>query len=240
MLVFCLTVSFLGEDTDNATENRQTFIDISTFFESITSGSCRLSSLRSSQIDDVDIGDKLAFRLAGLFIDEPLLEDDSVDSVSAGGCGVHLCLPDRPIHVSDFKLPVNFLVAGNGHVRDTLNENACLLVLSDFEAFLRPLVGRHEQILHFLVVDLNHGHCDLALDFLVLVVLLQLRDSLEDFVAGSRYNSLVFAISNDRVTLSRTGLTVGEKARIVSFESIVQHFHPLLSERATMLEWCLI
>lgn len=224
MLVFGLTICFLGKDTDDTTENRQTLVNIGTFFEPITSGSSRFSSLRPSQVNDIDVGHKLALRLSRFLIDETLLEDDPVNGVGTGRRSIHLGLPDRPVHVSNVELVVDLLVAGDGNVGDAIDVNACLWMLSDFQTFLGSFVGHNEQILHLFIVDLDHGDRDLALNNLLFIGLLQMTDALEDVFAGSWHDSFVLAISNDRVTLSRAGLTVGEKARIVPFKGVIEHF----------------
>ena len=99
-------------------------------------------------------------------------------------------------------------------------------MLTHLKSLLRPVVSLDEQVLHPFVVNLEHGDGDLAFDALMGIGLEHL-DALEDFFAGTRHDSLVFAITNNGVALSRSGLSVGKQACIVTFESVVEHFHSL-------------
>ena len=55
LLLSGLALSFLCEDTNDTTENGQTLVDVGAFFQTITSCTGRLRTLRARQIDEVDI-----------------------------------------------------------------------------------------------------------------------------------------------------------------------------------------
>ena len=59
-------------------------------------------------------------------------------------------------------------------------------MFSDFESLFDPLVHGNKQILDLLVIDLEHGHVDLVLLLLVIV----LGNTVEDFFAGNRNDTL--------------------------------------------------
>ena len=74
-------------------------------------------------------------------------------------------------------------------------------MLTNLETLLGTLGCLCEQILYFLIVNLEHVYGDLALDSLGRIFL-HLGDTFEDLLAGSGYDTFVITITDDRITLS--------------------------------------
>lgn len=72
------------------------------------------------------------------------------------------------------------------------HENTIHFIFPYFQAILRPLIRRNEQVLDLLVVDLYHGAGDLVIDLVVFVTL----DSAEDFVASLRNDASVGSVTD--------------------------------------------
>jgi len=92
-------------------------------------------------------------------------------------------------------LSLNGLVAVNGHVTCVLDVDAEFGMLTHIQTFLRSRSRLLEQILYFLVVDLNHGNRYLAFYDLG-GVFFEVGDSLEDLFTGARHDALVLAIAH--------------------------------------------
>ena len=131
----------------------------------------------------------------------PLLEDDLVDGMGARGCCIHIRLSDRPVLISLLQLPVDSIVTVDGSVLDLLDVNALLWIFTDPQTAFRSIDCLREQVLHLLVVDLDHGNRHLALDALSCIVP-EFIDSPEDLFAGPRYDTFVFAVADNRIALS--------------------------------------
>jgi len=92
-------------------------------------------------------------------------------------------------------LSLNGLVAVNGHVTCVLDVDAEFGMLTHIQTFLGSRSRLLEQILYFLVVDLNHGNRYLAF-YDLCGVFFEVGDSLEDLFTGARHDALVLAIAH--------------------------------------------
>ena len=81
------------------------------------------------------------------------------------------------------------------------------LVLPYFEAILGTFACGYKQVLHFLVVDLQHGKSQLVLSLAFWAVLV---NALEDLLASERNDSAVGPVADHRVAFAGAGLPVGE------------------------------
>ena len=69
-------------------------------------------------------------------------------------------------------------------------------MLTHLEALLGTRIRLSEQVLNFLVVDLNHANRHLHLDSLG-CVLLDHSDTLKDLIARTRHNAFILAIADN-------------------------------------------
>jgi len=110
---------------------------------------------------------------------------------STGG-GVHLSGTDRFVLLPFLHFLVNGVIIVDWMLRETLHIHAELLMLSDLETTTGARLRVDQQVLHLLVVNLEHGDFNLE----PAVIICQLLDSGEDFIAGDGHNSNVLAITN--------------------------------------------
>lgn len=94
---------------------------------------------------------------------------------------------------------------------DTLHIHAYFFTLSDFEAVGWTFTSVHEQILYFLVVDLEHAERDLKLFLAFYFVPL---NSLEYFLASHGYDTTIGFIADHGVGLACTSLTIRKKTAV--------------------------
>ena len=64
-------------------------------------------------------------------------------------------------------------------------------MLSDFKSLSRPLSWVDEKILHFLIINFNHGYCNLV----ALIFVSVSSDSLEDLFASHRHYAFVSTVT---------------------------------------------
>jgi hypothetical protein len=81
-----------------------------------------------------------------------------------------------------------------------------------------------QQILHSLVVDLQHADLHLERTTSILVVV----DFFEDGIADDGDESLIGAVSDHGVRLPRAGLPVREEAAVVALPEWVHSYHALV------------
>ena len=74
-------------------------------------------------------------------------------------------------------------------------------MFTNLQALLWSIYSLREQILHFLVVDLDHGNGYLALDALSGVIMKDF-DSFEDLFAGARHDTFIFSVTDNGITFS--------------------------------------
>ena len=215
-----LAIGFLGQYTDNTSKNGKTLVDVSSFFEAITGGTCGFGTLWPRQVDEVDVGDEFTLRFARFFVFLYLLENNAIHCVCTTWRSIHGCLSNCSIFISYRQLSLNRLIAVHGHVTGVLDVDAKFGMLTHIQTFFRSLSWFHEQILYLLVVDFNHGNRYLAF-YDLWGVRLELGDSLEDLFAGPRHDALVLAITHHWVTLARSRLPIGEKTCIVAGKSVI-------------------
>jgi len=115
--------------------------------------------------------------------------------------GIHVGLADSSIFIAECQLAIDGLITINGDIARMLDINAKLWVLTNIQAFFRARVWLREQILHFLVIDLDHGDGDLHLNLLGSVGF-DRSDSLENLVTSSRHDALVLTIADHGVALT--------------------------------------
>ena len=73
-----------------------------------------------------------------------------------------------------------------------LTTESKLLVLSHFEATLRPILGQEHEVLHLLVIDLDDGEADLER----LRGTLEFGNAVEDFIASDGHDALVRTVTD--------------------------------------------
>ena len=143
-------------------------------------------------------------------------------------CGVHICRADCSVQRALVNLSFDFFIAAHRVKDGTLDVDALLRILSDFESLLRSLLNLLEEIVDLLVVDLNHGNLNGVLT--EWIILLAFLNSLENLLAGLRDDTLILAIADDRIALARSCLTIREQASIEPSEGVVQNFLTLTKQ----------
>jgi hypothetical protein len=94
--------------------------------------------------------------------------------------------------------------------------NTQCFVLSDLIPILQPFIYGNQQILHFFVVNLEHRNIDLILFIFILVG----RNPLKNFLARNGHDTLIGSITNHRVRLSGTCLTISEETTMIALPCI--------------------
>jgi hypothetical protein len=141
--------------------------------------------------------------------------------VSTGRSGIHVCGTDCSITGSFIGLSLNFLITAYRCFGKIFYVDTNFRGFSDFHTFLRSIFWRNQKILDSFVVNLKHRDSDLMLDCVIWFRFLQI-DTLEDFLTSSWHNTQVTRISCNRITLSRTSLTICKHTNVVSFKRIVK------------------
>jgi len=83
--------------------------------------------------------------------------------VRPGGLGIHLRARHRPVAIAYFHDFIDFVVSCNIAFSDVLQVDALLLVLPDGQVVFYWV----QQVLHSLVINLDHGHLDFEFNGLV-------------------------------------------------------------------------
>ena len=138
-----------------------------------------------------------------------LLEHYGKDRMGSRRRGVHLGGRDRPVVVTLVVLFLDLIVGTNGNLRQAFDEDSGHSPFAHLESSLGSAVGRREEILNVLVVNLQHAHRHLKLGDAIWLLRFRL-DSREDLLAGTRHNSRVCPIAHDRVAFSRASLPIRE------------------------------
>lgn len=97
------------------------------------------------------------------------------------------------------------------------HKNTIHFIFPYFQAILRPLIRRNEQVLNLLVVNLHHGAGDLVVDLVVFVAL----DPVKDFIASLRNDASIGSVTDHRVRLARACLSVSKKTGMVTVPSSI-------------------
>lgn len=114
---------------------------------------------------------------------------------------------------------------------ETLDVNAQSFVLTDLVALLRSLADGHQQILHFLVVDFQHGNAHFELFVFVFVI----GNPLEDLFTENWNNSFVSSGAQHCISFSSSILSVSQETAMIAFPSICQDFETHLLENVLLV-----
>lgn len=162
--------------------------------------------LRPSQVNDVDHGGKSSLFASHL---GDLGVVDCHDCMGTRTGGIHGSGSNGTIGVTHVNDTLNLLIVGAWLLLASLDEHLGL-GLTNLEG--RLLCSWHEEIENLLHIDLHHLHSDLKAD----IILLVLVNLLEDFHSCHGDDSLVVSISEDRVRLSSSSLSIGEERNVQS------------------------
>lgn len=147
--------------------------------------------------------------------------------MGSAGLLVHLRAADRAMLLAQFDHIFDFLKILDGYLLQVLHEKHLLLVFPDLQKILCSVVGRNQQILHSLVINLNHGASDLILNLLALVVaFVEFIYSLENFFTSHRNYPWVTLIPKHAVAFPRSRLSIGKQAGVKSLPCIFDHLLP--------------
>jgi hypothetical protein len=93
-------------------------------------------------------------------------------------------------------------------------------MLTDSKAFLGSLSHMDQEVLHLLVIDLEHRQVDFELLILVRV----LMNAIEDLLATDRHDALVRSVADHGVGFAGPSLPVRKQAAMVAQPCIVEDF----------------
>ena len=171
---FRFSARFLCQGRDHDAENRQRLVDRAAFLEPVSGCAGLGGFLAAGQVDEVDDGDLVG---GPSVLQDLLHEVDGDDSVGSRAMRVHFCGADRPVSAPLVHLGRDLFVGPDSVVREALHVHAQRLALAHFEAALHPVARVDQQVLYFLVVDLDHADRDLERDVRVRAA----RDAVEYF-----------------------------------------------------------
>lgn len=144
---------------------------------------------------------------------------------------VHLSSCYRAIPSSFFHLLLNALISIYEMFTHPLNIYPQSFMLSNFMSFRWSFCDRYEQILNFLVVNLHHWD----LNFILFIRLSIISNTGKNLLATNRYNSFVTAISNHRIRLSWSCLSISKEATVIALPSIIQDLYAYLFEYLSLI-----
>ena len=93
-------------------------------------------------------------------------------------------------------------------------------MLSDFQTFIRSLFRVDKQVLHLLVINLDHWNLHLEGSWAICIWLY----SGKYLLANLRNDTFICIETNHGVGLARACLAISEKAAVVALKSICEHF----------------
>jgi hypothetical protein len=201
-----LSCGDVSQGLNDITKHGEGLVDGVTLIESLSRGLGLTLLLRSGQVHNVDHGAKSSLFTSHL---GDLGVVDCDDCVSTRTGGIHGSGSHGTIGVTHVDDTLNLLIIGAWLLLASLHENLGL-GLTNLERGL--LCSWHEEIENFLHIDLNHLHSDFKAD----IILLVLVNLLEDFNSCQWDDSLVLSISEDRVRLSSSSLSIGEERNVQS------------------------
>lgn len=108
--------------------------------------------------------------------------------------------------------------------REALDVDSESLVLTDFEALFGALTDGNKEVLHLLIIDLQHGQSHRIL----FAHIVRTMDPLEYLLAADGHNSLIGTIAHHRIRFSGASLTIGEQTAVVALPRVVEDFGPNL------------
>ena len=146
-----------------------------------------------------------------------LLEREGEDGVGSGGCVVHLGAGGCTVQVSNLHETLDILVAAHRLIGQVLHVYTIALGFADLEVIGRSALGR-EEVLDVLVVDFEVGDVNLVRYSTVLLRVYSFKQA----SASSRDETRLIRRAHHRVRLAAAGLAVGEDARVVSVEVVIQ------------------
>ncbi|KAH6611086.1 hypothetical protein Trco_001106 [Trichoderma cornu-damae] len=209
-----------GQRGDDPAEGGERLVDVAALAEPRAGGLGRLCPLASGQVDQADAGAALR-RLVRLHVVVDLLEHDGEDGVAPAAGVVHLGAGHGAGCVAHLHVAHDLVDVPHGHFGQVLDVGPLGGGLADLE-----VVGRragddgHQEVSDVLVVDLEIRDPDVVGDAGVLVV--GGVYALEQILASPGDQPGVLGRPHHGVALAGARLAVGEDARVVALEVVVE------------------
>ena len=132
---------------------------------------------------------------------------------------IHLSRSNRSILISFSHKRFNLLIRINLMLRKILYINSQKFTLSNFQTSRRSTTKINHQVLHTLIVNLNHW----ATHIIPLILSSSRSDSFKQLIRSNWNYSSVLLVPDHRVRLSTPSLAICKQAAVISLPCIIKH-----------------